>query len=397
MQAIVPLILLPALGMSIAVSRASCCHPGEVVVEVVTDPALDGAGIDSLCVTLVTDYGVTDHYFPIEDALADGVTTFSIRPNGYRGTLGVLVSAGAAGRVVASGAAEGLEVRGGRLVSTTLVLMPVCNPAAFGEPTNLTSLNSTADEWGPALSPDLGTVVFVSDRAGGAGGYDLWMATRSDAAGPFDPPAPVPGMNTAGEEGGPYLSPDGLQLYFQSDRPGGLGGADLWVAARPDVSASWGAPSPLDVLNSPDDESGPSLTADGLEIFFSSDRPGGAGGVDLWLATRAENSLPFSAPVALAELNSASDDGWPSISGDPATLYFDSDRPGGSGGADLYVAERPSRTSPFWPPDPLASLDTADDEFDFWFSRDNARGYFASNRAGGLGAFDLWGAPATCN
>jgi len=84
---------------------------------------------------------------------------------------------------------------------------------------------------------------------------------------------------------------------------------------------------------------------DGLEIFFDSNRPGGVGGLDIWTATRASTSDPWSTPTNPgSNVNSAANDLRASLSWDATTLYFGSTRAGGEGSQDLYVTTRPKLT-----------------------------------------------------
>src|SRR2546426_9448989 len=97
-------------------------------------------------------------------------------------------------------------------------------------------------------------------------------------------------------------------------------------------------------LNGPYRDTRTAIRRDGLEMFISSDatgRPGGVGGQDLWVATRATTADPWSTPVNLGPtVNSTAFDGAPALSFDGTTLYFFSARPGGFGANDLYVTTR---------------------------------------------------------
>ena len=75
-------------------------------------------------------------------------------------------------------------------------------------------------------------------------------------------------------------------------------------------------------------------------MFVTSSRPGGVGGKDIWVSTRETTSDPWSMPVNLGEVNSSNDDGQPALSWDGTAMYFFSSRPGGVGGMDLYVTTR---------------------------------------------------------
>ncbi len=144
------------------------------------------------------------------------------------------------------------------------------------------------------ISPDGRTALWFSrDRQGGAGGYDIWLARRTPHG--WGPAEPAP-FNTPGRDFDPAFSADGREVFFCSDRAGGLGGDDLW---RVDFDGrGFGEPQNLGPrVNSGDDEFAPMLARDGRRLLFSSDRPGGAGGHDLYLAPRGPDG--FQAPRAL--------------------------------------------------------------------------------------------------
>jgi len=96
-----------------------------------------------------------------------------------------------------------------------------------------------------------------------------------------------PTLNSSSGDGHAHTSADDLSLYFSSDRPGGFGDWDLYVATRETTHDDWGPPVNLGpTVNSPRGDWGPNLSADGLTLFFASDRPGGYGSFDIWVTTR---------------------------------------------------------------------------------------------------------------
>src|SRR2546426_9674043 len=104
-------------------------------------------------------------------------------------------------------------------------------------------------------------------------------------------------VNSGFFEGGPSLSADGLALYFASDRVGSYGKEDIWVSVRPATTGPFGPPTNLgSTVNSLYSDFAPEVSMDGLSLYFGSDRTGGKGGVDLWVAQRATASGPFGAP-----------------------------------------------------------------------------------------------------
>jgi hypothetical protein len=211
--------------------------------------------------------------------------------------------------------------------------------APWGAPENLGApVNSAADDFCPTPVRGKG-LFFVSTRAGGCGGADLYFARRNPAHGWGEAQhlacAADGGPNTAGPEFSPsYVEAGGRELlYFSS-------GTDIVVSERVRGGA-FGPGTPVVELNSASNDLRPNVRKDGLEIVFDSDRPGGFGGPDIWSATRASVHDAWSAPVNLGPtVNSEHVEARPSLSWDGATLYFGSNRPGGEGSSDLYVSTR---------------------------------------------------------
>jgi TolB protein len=133
------------------------------------------------------------------------------------------------------------------------------------------------------LSPDGNTALwFTRNRPGGAGGYDIWMSRRKDAR--WSPAEPVP-FNTPTRDFDPAFSRDGRFVYFASDRPGGAGGDDLYRV--PVTSRGFGRVESLGPgVNSMRNEWAPMLAPDGRTLLFSSDGHPGAGRMDLFTARR---------------------------------------------------------------------------------------------------------------
>jgi hypothetical protein len=218
----------------------------------------------------------------------------------------------------------------------------------WGVPVNLGStINTSFAETVPAFSRDGHWMFFASTRAGGFGDNDIWVSHRTHTHDDFgwQPAVNLGGnINTTFFDAGPtFFENDeaGLPLlYFVSNRPGGLGGNDVYVSEwQPD--GSFGPAMLVAELNSPINEGRPTIRHDGLEIIFFSNRPGSVGLQDLWFSTRDTIFSVWSPPERLGEpVNTASDDLQPAVSSDRTTLFFASTRPGGFGASDLYLTTR---------------------------------------------------------
>lgn len=215
-------------------------------------------------------------------------------------------------------------------------------------PTNLgPTINTAGDEFCPTPLRNGHGLLFVSTKPGGCGGSDIYGTRYHAKRGWLEPENAGCVVNSAADEASPFVVGD--ELYFSSTRAGGYapeppgavsGDSDIYVAAVGEDGAV-GAPSPAPGLNTPQNDSRPNLRRDGLEIFFDSNRPGGLGGADLWTATRASTSDAWSATTNLGpNVNSRAVDARPSLSWDGTTLYFGSTRAGGEGSSDLYVTTR---------------------------------------------------------
>jgi len=282
----------------------------------------------------------------------------------------------------------------------------------FGTPTRLEPLlNSDFDiDTTPCISPDGLELYFDSWREGsilkpdGARSEDIWVATRATTEDQWGAPVNLgPPVNSTYNDWGPSLSADGLEFYFNSvNRPGGYGLYDIWVTIRATISDPWGEPMNLGpTINSWANEVAPCISADGLELFFSSEQSGGYGSCDIWVTTRATQDDPWSEPVNLGpEVNGPRGDGFPSISADGLLLFFSSGFPmgvwsprlGGFGACDLWVTRRANKEEPWGEPVNLGPIvNTANHEFTPSISSDGSILYFSSMMAdAGWNNMDIW-------
>ncbi len=277
----------------------------------------------------------------------------------------------------------------------------------FGTPTNLgPPVNSAYAERGPSISAD-GLQLYFQDwpnpRPGGYGNVDLWVATRETKDDPWGEPVNLgPTVNSSVGEVLPAISADGLTLYFNDyvasgpHRPGGFGMSDLWVTTRKTKHDLWTEPVNLGpTVNSSVADRAPSISADDLSLFFHSNRPGGSGGYDIWVTTRDTIDDDWGTPVNLGPIvNSSTNDYLPDISADGLWLFFNSSRPGGYGQDDLWVTTRDTIDDDWGTPvnlGPTVNSSASDNSPNI--SADGSTLFFSSTRPGGEGSEDIWQAP----
>jgi hypothetical protein len=260
---------------------------------------------------------------------------------------------------------------------------------------NSTELNTPSLDGCPILSPDGRSLYMASNRPGGRGGLDIWVARRADTDAPFDAPVNLPApVNSASDDfcptplrgnrllfvsrrateqscgmGDIYETWDNPKHGWSSPRhlecaPGGpnsaldeqgpslveIDGANELFFSRSSpsvpgdifVSHDFGPATAVSGLNSPDNDIQPNVRKDGREIVFSSNHayPNAAGGQDIYVSTRASTDDPWSAPVNLGDaVNTSAAESRPSLSWDAHTLLFGR-APGPEGMSDIYISTR---------------------------------------------------------
>src|SRR5436190_14317335 len=212
------------------------------------------------------------------------------------------------------------------------------------------NINSAGNDLAPTFSPDGHLLYFHSNGRGGCGGADLFVSRRHDKRDDFGwELAEDLGcvVNSPFNDAGPTIFEDeatGITtLYFtvQNNPPSSDQGFDIYASTRTGDEGAFGPPVLVSELSTPFRDTRTAIRRDGLEMILSSGRPGGVGSEDLWVSTRASTLDPWSTPVNLgAVVNTTAFDGGPALSFDGTTLYFHSNRPGGAGGNDLYVTTR---------------------------------------------------------
>ena len=193
-------------------------------------------------------------------------------------------------------------------------------------------------------------------------------------------------VNSVFAEAGPAISKDGLSLYFHSERPGGEGSTDFWVTQRASEMRRGRLRPSRRRHQYADTEAVAALSRDEHWLFFTSDRPGGFGGNDIWASYRQHTHDPLDWQPAVnlgAGVNSAFLESAPSYfandEGGAPQLFFHSARPGGIGGTDIYVSELfPNGT--FGPASLVVELSSPGDEQHPSIRLDGLEMFFFSDR-----------------
>ena len=257
----------------------------------------------------------------------------------------------------------------------------IFNPVNAGD-----GINTPEDEYWPSITADGQTMMFTRQTfSGNSSSYnsqsqeDFYVSTWSDNKWNTAITAGMP-LNTQGNEGAQSLASNGRYMYFAAcDRQGAVGSCDIYFSAFND--GRWTQPYNLRApVNSASWESQPSISSDGKVLYFSSSRPGGFGGKDIWYSLLDTNSL-WQNPVNMGkDINTEGDEMSPYIHFDGRTLYFSSDGRPGMGGFDMYIT-RMNKDSIWSVPENLGyPLNTYNDEMGLVIESNGKRAYFSTIR-----------------
>jgi len=251
-------------------------------------------------------------------------------------------------------------------------------------------LNSSASDYGPVVSADEATILITSRRAGSTGGKkdpegngyfeDIYQSTWRGKA--WSPAANLgPPVNTDDHNATVGLAPDGQRMLVYA----GTNGGDLLEATL--GGTAWDKPRRLSGrINTASHETSASYSPDGRYLYFVSDRPGGAGGSDIYKVDLEGKNQPVSlGPV----INTAYGEEGVFMQPDGKTMFFSSEGHNSMGGYDIFksVFENGKWSEPEnlgWP------INTPDDDVFFVTSASGRHGYYSSDRPGGLGAKDIY-------
>jgi Tol biopolymer transport system component len=271
-------------------------------------------------------------------------------------------------------------------------------PLTLSDPDELTALSTTGSERDPWVSPGGLTLYFARDSSATGGKGDIFQATRATKSDLFSNANKLSNLSTDGDDDRPALTADERMIALASnqDHPTS-GGVDIYIATRTNTTALFGSPN-RDHLAKVNAVQGkhfdPFLNADGLHLYFA---PAAAGQQTISVATRTVVNQDFATPAPVGGIRAGAgdgdDDADPALSQDERVIVFSSNRPNGAGGTDLWFATRSGATGDFGMPRRIPTVNSDKDDGDPMLSADGCELYFASTRKGG--DYDLYVARVT--
>ncbi len=257
-------------------------------------------------------------------------------------------------------------------------------------------INSNSLDYAPVVNADETMMIFTSRRRDGnlnENVYDdnfpyedIFISYKKD--GQWQPAENIGNtVNTLYFESSSALSANGQQLYIYRDENNG----DLFVSDRKSDN-TWSTPQPLSSnINSSYSENSVSISPDGQTLYFSSNRPGGYGGIDIYKCEKDRRGVWGRVTNLGDAINTPFDEDGVFIDHDGKTLYFSSRGHKGIGGYDIYKSTYDEENNQWSAPVNLGyPINTPDDDIYFVSTKDGKRGYYATVRNGGLGYLDIY-------
>ncbi|MDQ3048502.1 MAG: OmpA family protein [Bacteroidota bacterium] len=276
------------------------------------------------------------------------------------------------------------------------------------DPIPVEGICTEKDEYLPIISADDDQMLFTRkqpyvDKNGISGmttdrELELFSVSKRDSNGKFTKGQRMPHpFNKNGSEGGATMSIDNRHLFFTSckDEGGPVINCDIYYSDN--VNGEWTEAKKLEGVNDPIYwDSQPTIASDGRTLYFSSDRKGGRGGVDLYKTVKDPATGVWSKPENLGPvINTQGDEKSPFIHSDFETMYFSSDGQPGVGGFDIFLSRKGADGKWSEPKNIGVPINTKGDDLGFFVSTDGHLGYFASNEPGrvkgkSVGKYDIY-------
>lgn len=272
----------------------------------------------------------------------------------------------------------------------------MANPAHYSIVNIGHSANSEWRDYAPVLNEDETLLIFTSRRREGNLNpnvdednipfEDIFISRKVD--GEWSEAENIGDIvNTPYHDSNLALSADGEQLYLYKD----VNDGDIYVSHRKDDD-TWSIPEPLsDKINSSFKENSISISPDKQLLFYASDRPGGHGGIDIYVSRKDKKGEWSKSENLGPAINTEYDEEGPFIDYDGKTLYFSSQGRKGMGGHDIFKSEYDSVAGEWSEPVNLGyPINTPDNDVYFVSTKDGKRGYYASVRSDGMGYTDIY-------
>jgi outer membrane protein OmpA-like peptidoglycan-associated protein len=256
-------------------------------------------------------------------------------------------------------------------------------------------INSTSSDYAPVISNDEKTLYFTSRRQGSTGGKkdndnnyfeDIYVSHKVDGkwSNPENMGAPI---NSEYHEGCIGISKDGKELYIYKE----INAGDIYVSKLKEGN-KWSKPEPLSpMVNTDFYEPSVALADSGKTLYFSSNKPGGQGGLDLYMSKKDDKGNWQEAVNLGPEVNTASDEDGPFYDQNTKYLYFSSAGHKGMGGYDVFRAKQDSITHKWSKPYNLGyPINSPDDDIYYTLTADGKRAFYSSFNADGTGDKDIF-------
>jgi len=261
-------------------------------------------------------------------------------------------------------------------------------------------INTEFDEHSPVVSADESTLIFTSKRKGNSdkttddGQYfeDIYISQRKKDSTWTIPVLISENINTAGHEASIGLSVDGQELYIYKDESNAVNeknGNIYYSKLSGDVWSKPILPGPN--INTKYNENHASISADGTELYFTSDRPGGFGGMDIYMSKRLPPDGFWGEARNLGKtINTAEDEICPFIHPDGVTLFFSSKSHMNMGGFDIFFSSKDEDGNWAEPTNVGYPINTTSDDVFYTPTPDGLRAYYTSQQMIGFGRSDIY-------
>ncbi len=262
------------------------------------------------------------------------------------------------------------------------------------------SINSEAAEYCPVLPSDERFIVFTYRGKKSQGGKqkfpghpdpegtyfeDIFISYRNFSTGGWDPPVPIASLNTNGHDAVMCISHDGSTMYIFRNLSQGRG--DIYTSRL--KGENWTSPIKMKGVNTNFWEGSVCLSPDEKLLYFSSERPDGHGGRDIWIAQRMDDGSYGNVKNAGSNINTPMDEDAPFLTANGRTIFFSSKGHNSIGGYDIFKCE--FKDAKWTTPQNIGKpVNTNSDDIYFWVSPNESKAYYSSERKGGFGSQDIY-------